>query len=56
MNIDVKAFKQDVISQIVPGRLEQVMNTVRTGASLARVEITTLIIPHENDDLQEIRK
>jgi pyruvate formate lyase activating enzyme len=56
MNIDVKAFKQDLYKKLCRASLEQVMNTVEQAAFHCHVEITTLIIPNENDDLQEIRE
>lgn len=56
MNIDVKAFNDNFYKKQCRGSLKQVMNTVEQGASRCHVEITSLIIPEENDELNEIKE
>ena len=53
MNIDLKAFN-DVFYKKLGGDLETVKNTIRVAAVKCHVEITTLIIPNENDSVEEI--
>lgn len=54
MNIDLKSFTSAFYEEI-GGKLENVQNTIRLAASYCHVEVTTLIIPGKNDDLQEMR-
>lgn len=54
MNIDLKGFTQRFYD-MVGGDLGTVKNTiVKSVAAHCHVEITTLIIPHENDSIEEI--
>jgi len=53
MNIDVKGFS-DGFYRKLGGRLEDVKGTVALAHSMCHVEITTLIIPGENDSEEEI--
>jgi pyruvate formate lyase activating enzyme len=54
MNIDVKAFNETFYQNHCRGSLAAVMNNVEAAAREVHVEITTLMIPGENDDLHEI--
>lgn len=54
MNIDVKAFSDKFYKEICHGSLEDVKRTVEISAKSSHVEITTLIIPEVNDDVEEI--
>ncbi|MGE5389585.1 MAG: radical SAM protein [Deltaproteobacteria bacterium] len=54
MNIDVKSFDPEFYKKHCRGKLEKVMENVELAASECHVEITTLIIPGENDDPAEI--
>ena len=56
INIDVKAFNEDFYKKLCRGSLKPVMNTVEQAACRCHVEITSLIIPHENDNMEEIRE
>lgn len=56
MNIDVKAFNPDFYKRLCRGRLDAVKETVELAAAECHVEITTLIIPGENDDLTEMKE
>jgi pyruvate formate lyase activating enzyme len=53
MNIDLKGFTQEFYSKL-GGSLEPVKNTIATAAQSCHVEVTTLIIPGENDSEEEM--
>lgn len=53
MNIDLKAFNNEFYHRI-SGDLDTVKRTIKTAAGNCHVEVTTLIIPGENDDDKEI--
>ncbi len=53
MNIDLKAF-DDSFYRKIGGDLNTVMETISLAAPRCHVEITTLIIPNENDSEEEI--
>ncbi|MHB1315721.1 MAG: AmmeMemoRadiSam system radical SAM enzyme [Christensenellales bacterium] len=55
LNIDLKAFSDGFYKKI-SGDLETVKNTIRLASDRCHVEVTTLIIPGENDGEEEIRK
>lgn len=54
MNIDVKAFNNDFYRQHCRGQLQPVLDTVEKAAAATHVEVTTLLIPGENDAAEEI--
>jgi pyruvate formate lyase activating enzyme len=54
MNIDLKAFTGDFYRRM-GGDLETVKQSIVTAARSCHVEVTTLIIPGENDGEEEIR-
>lgn len=54
MNIDVKAFSEDFYRRNCAGSLKPVLETVKRAVGRCHVEITCLLIPTENDSLQEI--
>jgi len=53
MNIDLKGFRQEFYTKL-GGDLEAVKETIVLTASLCHVEVTTLIVPGENDSEAEI--
>lgn len=53
MNIDLKGFT-DEFYQKLGGRLEPVKATIATAAKVCHVEVTTLVIPGENDREEEM--
>lgn len=55
MNIDLKAFNEDFYKKI-GGDLNTVLNTISVASQKCHVEVTTLIIPNENDSEEEIFK
>lgn len=55
MNIDLKTFSEDFYKRL-GGALEDVKRTIELSAARCHVEITTLIIPDENDSDDEMRR
>ena len=55
MNIDLKGFTDDYY-KMLGGSRQQVMDFIRRAAQDCHVEITTLIVPGENDDEEQIRE
>jgi len=53
MNIDLKSFSNSFYKKI-GGNLETVQDTIKSASKSCHVEITTLIIPGENDSEDEI--
>ncbi len=54
-NVDLKSFNNDFYTRICKGRLEPVLNSIRfMKKNNIWVEITTLIIPGENDSDEEL--
>ncbi len=58
MNIDLKAFTDDFYRNFIGGNFQMVKDfiTTATAASTCHVELTTLVIPNENDSEEEMRK
>jgi pyruvate formate lyase activating enzyme len=54
MNIDVKAFNEDFYHRLCRGALAPVLETVRRAAGKTHIELTTLLIPGENDAIPEM--
>ncbi len=55
-NVDLKAFSEDFYKKICHGRLEPVLESIRTMKALGIwVEVTTLVIPGQNDDREQLR-
>ena len=55
MNIDLKGFRADYYRKL-GGDLETVKAFIRHAAASCHVEITTLIVPEENDSLEEMEE
>ena len=55
MNIDLKSFRQSFYSKI-GGDLQTVKDTIAQAVQCCHVEVTTLIIPGENDSEEEMRE
>jgi len=55
MNIDLKTYSEDYYRRL-GGNLEDVKRTISLAARECHVEVTTLIIPGENDSEQEMRR
>ena len=50
-NIDLKSFSDSFYRKICGGQLEPVLSTIKTINKRAHLEITTLVVENENDDL-----
>lgn len=55
LNIDLKGFTKEYYRKI-GGDLETVKNFIELAAKECHIELTTLIIPNENDSIDEIRQ
>lgn len=56
MNIDLKSFNNDYYRKLCGGRLEPVLKTIEIASKHCHVEVTTLLVSGENDNLKEIEK
>ncbi len=57
MNIDLKAFRDDFYKKLCRGRLRPVLETIKRAYEAGiELEITTLLIPGQNDSDNEIRE
>lgn len=58
INVDLKAFRDDYYKRLCKARLQPVLDTISYIAKQTDIwmEITTLIIPGENDSEQELRE
>ena len=56
MNIDLKGFTEKFYEKIAGGNLNMVKEFITEAVKRCHVEITTLIIPGENDHISEIRE
>ena len=56
MNIDLKAFTERFYKNLLDGDFQMVKNFIQTAVQSCHVELTTLIIPDENDSDEEIRE
>jgi pyruvate formate lyase activating enzyme len=54
-NIDLKGFTQEYYKKL-GGDLDTVLEFIRTAAKASHVELTTLIVPGENDTPEEMQK
>ncbi len=55
MNIDLKCFNEDWYSRVLNGNMRQVISFIEKAAESCHVELTTLIVPGENDSDDEMR-
>ena len=56
MNIDLKGFTDEYYSDVLDGSRKMVMDFIERAVKDCHVELTTLIIPGENDSEDEIRR
>ena len=56
MNIDLKGFTDRYYSNVLGGDRQQVMTFIQAAVRTCHVELTTLIVPGENDGEQEMRE
>ena len=55
MNIDLKGFTERYYSRVLDGNLEMVKMFIARAVQISHVELTTLIVPGENDSEEEMR-
>ena len=55
MNIDLKGFTDRYYTQVLGGSLDMVKKFIVQAVKRCHVELTTLIVPLENDSEEEIR-
>ena len=56
MNIDLKAFSYRFYRDFLGGDFQMVQDFIKSAVHSCHVELTTLIIPDENDSEQEMRE
>ncbi len=56
MNIDLKGFTDRYYSDVLGGDRQQVMAFIEAAVKFCHVELTTLIVPGENDNEEEMRE
>ncbi|MBR5642428.1 MAG: AmmeMemoRadiSam system radical SAM enzyme [Firmicutes bacterium] len=56
MNIDLKGFTDRYYSKVLGGDRKMVMDFIEAAATFCHVELTTLIVPGENDSEEEMRE
>lgn len=56
MNIDLKGFSDAYYQDVLKGSRQMVMDFIRESVKLCHVELTTLVVPGENDTPEEIRR
>ena len=54
MNIDLKGYSENYYKKILQGDRQMVMDFIRRAVQVCHVELTTLIIPGENDSEKEM--
>lgn len=54
MNIDLKGFTDRYYEQVLKGNRQMVMDFIEEAVKICHVELTTLIVPAENDSEEEI--
>ena len=55
-NVDLKSFQEEFYQKVCHGRLQPVLDSIRHMKSLGIwVEVTTLVVPGSNDDVNELR-
>ena len=54
MNIDLKAFSKDFYHNLIGGDLDMTKRFIENSVEKCHVELTTLIIPDENDSEDEM--
>ena len=55
MNIDLKGFTKEYYEKTLGGNLDMTMRFIEEAVKICHVELTTLIVPGENDTEDEIR-
>ena len=56
MNIDLKGFTEHYYNEVLGGSFEMTKRFIEKAVKISHVELTTLIVPGENDSASEIRE
>jgi pyruvate formate lyase activating enzyme len=56
LNIDLKSFREDYYRRYCGGRLEPVLENIKTAIQVCHVEITTLVVTGLNDSKEELEE
>ena len=56
MNIDLKGFTDRYYTEVLKGSREMTMDFIRNAVRGCHVELTTLVVPGENDSAEEMRE
>ena len=56
MNVDIKSFSPDYYKEVLGGNLDYVKAFIEKAAHACHVELTTLLVPGDNDAEEEIRE
>ncbi len=56
MNIDLKGFSHAYYKDLLGGDLDMVLNFIKEAVKICHVELTTLVVPGENDSEEEMRE
>ncbi|MBO7563804.1 MAG: AmmeMemoRadiSam system radical SAM enzyme [Clostridiales bacterium] len=56
MNIDLKGFTEHYYNEVLGGSFEMTKRFIEKAVKISHVELTTLIVPGENDSPEEIRE
>lgn len=56
MNIDLKGFTEHYYNEVLGGSFEMTKRFIEKAVKICHVELTTLIVPGENDSPEEMRK
>ena len=56
MNIDLKGFTDHYYRDVLKGSRQMVMDFIARAVQICHVELTTLIVPGENDSMEEMRE
>lgn len=56
MNIDLKSYNNEYYRELCGGRIEPVLKTIEISSKHCHVEVTTLLVTGENDNLEEVEE
>ncbi|MFL0196843.1 AmmeMemoRadiSam system radical SAM enzyme [Clostridium sp. WILCCON 0269] len=56
MNVDLKSFNKEYYKNLCGGSLDPVLKTIERAVKACHVEVTTLLVSGENDNLEEVEK
>ena len=56
MNIDLKGFSEDYYNKTLGGNLDMTLSFIKEAVKHCHVELTTLVVPFENDSEEEMRQ